>query len=67
MLFPVATECGGRCVVQCLASGIREVVPLFLPQGLRSVPCAYRRAPKAKASCPCYDNWKTKRGGPKFP
>ncbi|OEL35510.1 hypothetical protein BAE44_0003471, partial [Dichanthelium oligosanthes] len=53
-----------------LGDGVTEAVPLLLPQVLRGVPVragGHLRQQANKASCPCYNNWKTKRGGPKGP
>ncbi|XP_062232536.1 protein GAST1-like isoform X2 [Phragmites australis] len=49
-------ECGGRCAARCSATAYRKPC-LCVPAGTYG----------NKESCPCYSNWKTKRGGPKCP
>ncbi|CAN6342231.1 unnamed protein product [Urochloa humidicola] len=60
-------ECGGRCAARCSATAYRKPCLFFCSKCCAACLCVPAGTYGNKASCPCYDNWKTKRGGPKCP
>lgn len=67
MLCVFAAECGGRCAARCSATAYRKPCLFFCGKCCAACLCVPAGTYGHKASCPCYDNWKTKRGGPKCP
>ncbi|CAA6674495.1 unnamed protein product [Spirodela intermedia] len=48
-------KCGGQCSRRCARTQYKK-------------PCLFSATSAAPSGlCPCYNNWKTKRGGPKCP
>ena len=64
--FPLACRvlAGVRAAVR--EHAVQEAVPLLLQQVLQHLPvlCVPSGYYGNKGECPCYNNWKTKRGGP---
>ncbi|KAK3138930.1 hypothetical protein QOZ80_5AG0375340 [Eleusine coracana subsp. coracana] len=60
-------ECGGRCAARCSATAYRKPCMFFCQKCCATCLCVPAGTYGNKESCPCYNNWKTKRGGPKCP
>ncbi|XP_052156559.1 protein GAST1-like [Oryza glaberrima] len=60
-------ECGGRCAYRCSATAYRKPCMFFCQKCCASCLCVPPGTYGNKQSCPCYNDWKTKRGGPKCP
>ncbi|CAN6240417.1 unnamed protein product [Urochloa humidicola] len=60
-------ECGGRCATRCSATAYCKPCLFFCRKCCAACLCVPAGTYGNKASCPCYNNWKTKRGGPKCP
>ncbi|TVU19154.1 hypothetical protein EJB05_35290 [Eragrostis curvula] len=60
-------ECGGRCAARCSATAYRKPCMFFCQKCCAACLCVPAGTYGNKESCPCYNNWKTKRGGPKCP
>ncbi|CAM0955783.1 unnamed protein product [Alopecurus aequalis] len=60
-------ECAGRCAYRCSATAYRKQCLFFCRKCCAACLCVPPGTYGNKQSCPCYDDWKTKRGGPKCP
>ncbi|PIA62684.1 hypothetical protein AQUCO_00200596v1 [Aquilegia coerulea] len=61
-------QCGGRCTTRCSKVGHHHQTCMELCQKCcKTCLCVPPGTYGNKASCPCYNNWKTKRNGPKCP
>ncbi|TVU19153.1 hypothetical protein EJB05_35289 [Eragrostis curvula] len=60
-------ECGGRCAARCSATAYRKPCMFFCQKCCTACLCVPAGTYGNKETCPCYNNWKTKRGGPKCP
>ncbi|KAG0517859.1 hypothetical protein BDA96_09G125600 [Sorghum bicolor] len=60
-------ECGGRCAARCSATAYRKPCLFFCRKCCATCLCVPAGTYGNKNTCPCYNNWKTKRGGPKCP
>ncbi|KAK9692305.1 hypothetical protein RND81_09G255000 [Saponaria officinalis] len=60
-------ECGPRCTTRCSATQYRKACMLFCQKCCAKCLCVPPGTYGNKQLCPCYNNWKTKRGGPKCP
>ncbi|CAN0890538.1 Protein GAST1 [Linum grandiflorum] len=60
-------ECGGRCGVRCSKTAYKKPCMFFCQKCCAKCLCVPSGTYGNKQSCPCYNNWKTKRGGPKCP
>ncbi|KAG8069016.1 hypothetical protein GUJ93_ZPchr0005g16023 [Zizania palustris] len=60
-------ECGGRCAYRCSATAYRKPCMFFCQKCCAACLCVPTGTYGNKQSCPCYNDWKTKRGGPKCP
>ncbi|XP_020275182.1 protein GAST1-like [Asparagus officinalis] len=60
-------ECPGRCTQRCSATQYRKPCMFFCKKCCETCLCVPPGTYGNKQSCPCYNNWKTKRGGPKCP
>ncbi|KAF0922790.1 hypothetical protein E2562_002042 [Oryza meyeriana var. granulata] len=60
-------ECGGRCAYRCSATAYRKPCMFFCQKCCAACLCVPPGTYGNKQSCPCYNDWKTKRGGPKCP
>ncbi|KAF7819072.1 protein GAST1-like [Senna tora] len=60
-------ECGGRCTERCSNTQYRKPCMFFCQKCCAKCLCVPPGTYGNKQVCPCYNNWKTKRGGPKCP
>ncbi|CAL1352349.1 unnamed protein product [Linum trigynum] len=60
-------ECGGRCDSRCSRTQYKKPCLFFCRKCCAKCLCVPSGFYGNKQSCPCYNNWKTKRGGPKCP
>ncbi|KAB2074143.1 Protein GAST1 [Gossypium arboreum] len=60
-------ECGPRCTQRCSATAYKKPCMFFCQKCCAKCLCVPPGTYGNKQSCPCYNNWKTKRGGPKCP
>ncbi|CAK9184001.1 unnamed protein product [Ilex paraguariensis] len=60
-------ECGPRCSVRCSKTAFKKPCMFFCQKCCAKCLCVPAGTYGNKQSCPCYNNWKTKRGGPKCP
>ncbi|XP_057547766.1 protein GAST1-like [Amaranthus tricolor] len=60
-------ECGERCEYRCSNTQYRKPCLFFCNKCCAKCLCVPAGTYGNKQSCPCYNNWKTKRGGPKCP
>ncbi|XP_061368322.1 gibberellin-regulated protein 5-like [Gastrolobium bilobum] len=60
-------ECGPRCAYRCSNTGHKKPCMFFCQKCCEKCLCVPPGTYGNKEVCPCYNNWKTKRGGPKCP
>ncbi|PON32827.1 Gibberellin regulated protein [Parasponia andersonii] len=60
-------ECGPRCTTRCSNTQYRKPCMFFCQKCCATCLCVPPGTYGNKQVCPCYNNWKTKRGGPKCP
>ncbi|XP_044972609.1 gibberellin-regulated protein 5-like isoform X2 [Hordeum vulgare subsp. vulgare] len=60
-------ECEGRCAQRCSATAYRKPCLFFCRKCCAACLCVPPGTYGNKQTCPCYNDWKTKRGGPKCP
>ncbi|KAL9239990.1 hypothetical protein vseg_014257 [Gypsophila vaccaria] len=60
-------ECGGRCAMRCSKTQYKKPCLFFCNKCCATCLCVPPGTYGNKEFCPCYNNWKTKRGGPKCP
>ncbi|RRT39534.1 hypothetical protein B296_00053425 [Ensete ventricosum] len=60
-------ECSGRCAGRCSATAYKKPCMFFCQKCCAKCLCVPPGTYGNKQFCPCYNNWKTKRGGPKCP
>ncbi|KAF9595181.1 hypothetical protein IFM89_037610 [Coptis chinensis] len=60
-------DCGPRCSSRCSATQYKKPCLFFCNKCCTKCLCVPQGTYGNKQSCPCYNNWKTKRGGPKCP
>ncbi|XP_011045379.1 PREDICTED: protein GAST1-like [Populus euphratica] len=60
-------ECAPRCTTRCSATAYKKPCLFFCQKCCAKCLCVPPGTYGNKQSCPCYNNWKTKRGGPKCP
>jgi hypothetical protein len=60
-------ECGPRCTGRCSKTAFKKPCMFFCQKCCAKCLCVPAGTYGNKQSCPCYNNWKTKRGGPKCP
>ncbi|KAL0929002.1 hypothetical protein M5K25_000941 [Dendrobium thyrsiflorum] len=60
-------ECAGRCGGRCAATAYKKPCLFFCQKCCAICLCVPPGTYGNKQFCPCYNNWKTKRGGPKCP
>ncbi|XP_057784842.1 protein GAST1-like [Salvia miltiorrhiza] len=60
-------ECGGRCRSRCSKTAFKKPCMFFCEKCCAKCLCVPPGTYGNKHLCPCYNNWKTKRGGPKCP
>ncbi|XP_057982655.1 protein GAST1 [Malania oleifera] len=60
-------ECGGRCITRCSKTAYKKPCMFFCQKCCAKCLCVPFGTYGNKQTCPCYNNWKTKEGGPKCP
>ncbi|XP_022159226.1 protein GAST1 [Momordica charantia] len=60
-------ECGPRCTDRCSKTAFKKPCMFFCQKCCAKCLCVPFGTYGNKQSCPCYNDWKTKRGGPKCP
>ncbi|XP_057953468.1 protein GAST1-like [Malania oleifera] len=60
-------ECQPRCTTRCSATAFKKPCMFFCQKCCAKCLCVPAGTYGNKQSCPCYNNWKTKRGSPKCP
>nr|AAW83819.1 GASA2-like protein [Pelargonium zonale] len=60
-------ECGPRCSERCSNTQYKKPCLFFCNKCCAKCLCVPPGTYGNKQFCPCYNNWKTKRGGPKCP
>ncbi|OMO86158.1 Gibberellin regulated protein [Corchorus olitorius] len=60
-------ECGPRCSARCSRTQYKKPCLFFCHKCCAKCLCVPPGTYGNKQVCPCYNNWKTKRGGPKCP
>ncbi|KAK1386592.1 Gibberellin-regulated protein 6 [Heracleum sosnowskyi] len=60
-------ECCPRCTARCSKTAYKKPCMFFCQKCCAKCLCVPPGTYGNKQFCPCYDNWKTKRGGPKCP
>ncbi|XP_010056457.2 protein GAST1 [Eucalyptus grandis] len=60
-------ECGPRCTGRCSKTQYKKPCMFFCQKCCAKCLCVPPGTYGNKQLCPCYNNWKTKRGGPKCP
>ncbi|GLT34860.1 hypothetical protein SLA2020_093530 [Shorea laevis] len=60
-------ECAPRCTARCSATAYKRPCMFFCQKCCAKCLCVPPGTYGNKQSCPCYNNWKTKKGGPKCP
>nr|AGM38075.1 putative gibberellin-regulated GAST1-like protein [Stenocereus gummosus] len=61
------SQCYGQCTRRCSKTQYHKPCMLFCQKCCRKCECVPPGFYGNKQVCPCYNNWKTKRGGPKCP
>ncbi|OEL34074.1 hypothetical protein BAE44_0004906 [Dichanthelium oligosanthes] len=57
-------ECGGECRRRCSKTHHKKPCLFFCNKCCAKCLCVPPGTYGNKNTCPCYDNWKTKKGGP---
>uniref|UniRef100_A0A803R1A0 Uncharacterized protein n=1 Tax=Cannabis sativa TaxID=3483 RepID=A0A803R1A0_CANSA len=60
-------ECPPRCTARCSNTQYKKPCMFFCKKCCATCLCVPPGTYGNKQVCPCYNNWKTKRGGPKCP
>ncbi|CAJ1946982.1 unnamed protein product [Sphenostylis stenocarpa] len=60
-------QCPSQCTRRCSRTQYHKPCMFFCQKCCRKCLCVPPGYYGNKAVCPCYNNWKTKRGGPKCP
>ncbi|KAJ0083386.1 hypothetical protein Patl1_29475 [Pistacia atlantica] len=60
-------ECAPKCTYRCSATAYKKPCMFFCQKCCAKCLCVPSGTYGNKQTCPCYNNWKTKRGGPKCP
>ncbi|XP_057479834.1 gibberellin-regulated protein 12-like [Actinidia eriantha] len=61
------SECPGECARRCSATSHKKPCLFFCNLCCNKCLCVPSGTYGNKEECPCYNNWKTKEGGPKCP
>ncbi|GLJ38684.1 hypothetical protein SUGI_0788540 [Cryptomeria japonica] len=61
------SECSPKCSSRCSATAYKKPCLFFCNKCCAKCLCVPPGTYGNKQLCPCYNNWKTKRGGPKCP
>lgn len=60
-------ECSPKCTSRCSQTQYRKACLTFCNKCCAKCLCVPPGFYGNKGACPCYNNWKTKEGGPKCP
>ncbi|CAA2967821.1 protein RSI-1-like [Olea europaea var. sylvestris] len=60
-------DCNPRCTYRCSATSHKKPCMFFCQKCCAKCLCVPPGTYGNKQTCPCYNNWKTKEGGPKCP
>ncbi|WCJ33194.1 Gibberellin-regulated family protein [Euphorbia peplus] len=60
-------QCGGACEFRCSKTHHKKPCLYFCNMCCAKCLCVPSGTYGNKEECPCYNNWKTKEGGPKCP
>ncbi|KAA8549839.1 hypothetical protein F0562_001523 [Nyssa sinensis] len=60
-------ECAPRCTSRCSKTAYKKPCMFYCQKCCAKCLCVPPGTYGNKQVCPCYNNWKTKRGGPKCP
>ncbi|KAI3419091.1 uncharacterized protein J3R85_013442 [Psidium guajava] len=60
-------DCRPRCTSRCSQTSYKKPCMFFCQKCCAKCLCVPAGTYGNKQTCPCYNNWKTKRGGPKCP
>ncbi|EEF32287.1 protein GAST1 [Ricinus communis] len=60
-------DCGPQCTRRCSKTQYHKPCMFFCQKCCAKCLCVPSGTYGNKQTCPCYNNWKTKRGGPKCP
>ncbi|KAL5743470.1 hypothetical protein ACOSQ2_026586 [Xanthoceras sorbifolium] len=61
------SDCKPRCTYRCSATSHKKPCMFFCQKCCSKCLCVPPGTYGNKQVCPCYNNWKTKEGGPKCP
>ncbi|XP_058228063.1 gibberellin-regulated protein 6-like [Rhododendron vialii] len=62
-----SNQCGSQCSRRCGQTQYKKPCLFFCNKCCTKCLCVPDGYYGNKGSCPCYNNWKTKKGGPKCP
>ncbi|KAJ9172984.1 hypothetical protein P3X46_016163 [Hevea brasiliensis] len=62
-----ASDCKPKCTYRCSATSHKKPCMFFCLKCCAKCLCVPPGTYGNKQVCPCYNNWKTKEGGPKCP
>ncbi|CAN4079527.1 unnamed protein product [Withania somnifera] len=60
-------DCQPKCTYRCSKTSYKKPCMFFCQKCCAKCLCVPAGTYGNKQTCPCYNNWKTKRGGPKCP
>jgi hypothetical protein len=63
----VRAECSSKCSSRCSGTQYKKACLTYCNKCCAVCLCVPPGLYGNKAACPCYNNWKTKEGGPKCP
>nr|CAB3459224.1 unnamed protein product [Digitaria exilis] len=61
------SQCAGECRRRCSKTHHKKPCLFFCNKCCAKCLCVPPGTYGSKETCPCYNNWKTKKGGPKCP
>ncbi|GMP30559.1 hypothetical protein CsSME_00005173 [Camellia sinensis var. sinensis] len=67
LIFFIHKECPSQCSRRCSQTQYHKPCMFFCQKCCKKCLCVPPGYYGNKAVCPCYNNWKTKEGGPKCP
>ncbi|KAF0904087.1 hypothetical protein E2562_031763 [Oryza meyeriana var. granulata] len=65
--LPAPWECSPKCAGRCSDTQYKKACLTFCNKCCAKCLCVPPGTYGNKGACPCYNNWKTKEGGPKCP
>ena len=63
----VCAECSSKCSSRCSGTQYKKACLTYCNKCCATCLCVPPGTYGNKGACPCYNNWKTKEGGPKCP